>query len=109
MKKKTPQWRDGSWKGRACGECKCGGEKSARLSAGGVEFDSERGGGRGEGSWVRIRGDSVVVVVGGVSVIGGVPARKRDFNVLKDFPITAADTLHAQLAISRTLTAAQIG
>lgn len=47
----TPQWGDGSWRGRAieraCGKWKRGGEKSARLSAGGVEFDSERGKGEG--------------------------------------------------------------
>lgn len=69
------------------------------MSGGGVEFDSERG---REGG-VRERG------VGAVAAGGWLPTRKRDFNVSKDFPITAADTLHTQLTISRTLTAAQIG
>lgn len=44
---------------------------------------------------------------------GSVNARERgrrnDFNVSKDFPITVSDTLHTQLTISPTLTAAQIG
>lgn len=75
---------------RACGKWKHGGEKSTRLSGGGVEFDSERG--RQKGGRER-----------------GCQTRKRDFNVSKDFPITVADTLHTQLTISRTLTAAQIG
>lgn len=75
---------------RACGKWKHGGEKSTRLSGGGVEFDSERG--RQKGGRDR-----------------GCQTRKRDFNVSKDFPITVADTLHTQLTISRTLTAAQIG
>ena len=35
--------------------------------------------------------------------------RERDFNVSKDFPITVSDTLHTQLTIGPTLTAAQIG
>ena len=37
------------------------------------------------------------------------PERERDFNVSKDFPITVSDTLHTQLTIGPTLTAAQIG
>ena len=66
------------------------GEKSKRLSDGGVEFDSERERQR--------RGESVVA-----------SERGRDFNVSKDFPITVSDTLHTQLTIGPTLTAAQIG
>lgn len=37
------------------------------------------------------------------------PGSERDFNVSKDFPITVSDTLHTQLTIGPTLTAAQIG
>lgn len=35
--------------------------------------------------------------------------RERDFSVSKDLPITVSDTLHTQLTIAPTLTAAQIG
>lgn len=71
------------------------------MSGGGVEFDSERG--REERGTGGRRG------VAAAAAGGWLPTRKRDFNVSKDFPITAADTLHTQLTISRTLTAAQIG
>lgn len=73
-------------KEQACGKWKDGGEKSKRLSDGGVEFDSEQEREK--------RGESVVA------------KKKRDFNVSKDFPITVSDTLRTQLTISRTLTAA---
>lgn len=74
------------------GKWKDGDDKSKRQSDGGVELDSERG---REERWKcecqRERG------------------RRNDFNVSKDFPITVSDTLHTQLTISPTLTAAQIG
>lgn len=60
------------------------------MSDGGVEFDSEREREK--------RGENVVA-----------KERERDFNVSKDFPITVSDTLHTQLTIGPTLTAAQIG
>lgn len=63
------------------------GEESTRLCNGGVGFHSKRE----ENAWMPGSGS------------------ERDFNVSKDFPITVSDTLHTQLTIGPTLTAAQIG